>query len=462
MRLQFGWTDNDSKFIIGEKEISATGTVYSPPSSTTRHLAVKMHSAGTLEKWKEVFDLYGKPGLEPHAFAALTAFGSPLLKFTGQSGVLLNIIHPRSGTGKTTILHMCNSVYGNPRDLCMTKEDTLNAKMQMIGTMRNLPPTIDEITNMLPEKISELAYSLPQGRAKERMLGSSNELRHNPTTWQLIGLTSSNSSLYEKLSSIKGSPDGEMMRIVEYKIDHTTALDAEYAKEMFDRQLLENYGHAGPIYAQWLVQNRDEVRAGVMKTQSHIDQKLKLTQRERFWSALLASNLAGGAFAKRLNLLDWDFDRIRSFAYDMINDTRTQVVAPVSNSVGVLGDFLNRHNQNLLVVDDGSDLRSGLSAKPRMEPRGELIIRWEPDTKYMYIVSKAFKNDCVKYQINYRETINDLKAKGLLVKTGDKRMGKGTNMMSLNVHTLWLNTAHPDFLDMNQFVPEVPNAGGAG
>ena len=41
---------------------------------------------GTLEKWKEVFNMYDRPGLEVQAFAALSGFGSPLLALTGQKG----------------------------------------------------------------------------------------------------------------------------------------------------------------------------------------------------------------------------------------------------------------------------------------------------------------------------------------------------------------------------------------
>ena len=463
MRLQLGWADNDSKFIIGEKEISEQGTFYSPPSSTTRALADKMIPTGTLEKWKEVFNLYGKPGLEPHAFAALTAFGSPLLKFTGQSGALVNMIHPRSGTGKTTILHMCNSVYGHPHTLLLSKEDTQNSRMQIVGTLRHLPPTIDEITNMTPEKISDLAYSLPQGRAKERMKGSSNELRHNATTWQLIGLTSSNASLYEKLSLNKGAPDGEMMRIIEYKIDYTSTLDPAYAKEMFDRQLMENYGHAGPIYAEYLVKHRDEVYKSVLKTQRDVDGKLKLTQRERFWSAILASNLTGGVIAKRLGLLDWNLGAISDWACHMIEEIRTQVVAPLNNELGVFGDFMNRHYQNMLVIDSEVDKRSGLDKPPRVEPRGELMIRFEPDTRRLFVVSKAFRNDCIKLQHNYQDTINALKKRGMILKLDDKRMGKGTNLMSTNVHAIEFDTTHPDFIDMGKFLPPEPaNAGGEG
>jgi hypothetical protein len=75
MRTQFGWVENDSKFIMGDKEITKDGTYYSPPSEATEFFAEKIHTKGTMEKWKEVFNLYALPGMEPHAFAALTAFG---------------------------------------------------------------------------------------------------------------------------------------------------------------------------------------------------------------------------------------------------------------------------------------------------------------------------------------------------------------------------------------------------
>ena len=88
-----------------------------------------------------------------------------------------------------------------------------------------------------------------------------------------------------------GSPDGETMRIIEYSIDYSDAIDIEYGKKMFDHQLLENYGHAGDIYARYLVTHYDEVKALYATVQQRIDSKLKLTQRERFWSATAAANI---------------------------------------------------------------------------------------------------------------------------------------------------------------------------
>lgn len=77
MRSQFGWAENDSKFIVGTREIAKDGVYHSPASSTTESMAGYFEPQGTLEKWREVFELYNRPGLEIQAFAALSGFGAP-------------------------------------------------------------------------------------------------------------------------------------------------------------------------------------------------------------------------------------------------------------------------------------------------------------------------------------------------------------------------------------------------
>lgn len=463
MRTQFGWADNDSKFIHGDREITIEGVFHSPPSSLTRSLADLMVPTGTLDKWKEVFSLYGRPGLEPHAFAALTAFGAPLLKFLGQKGAIINVIHPSSGTGKTTILHMINSVWGAPDKLCLVQGDTVNAKIMGIGLRQHLPVTVDEITNTEAKEFSNLVYAMSQGRGKDRMKASGNELRINTTTWQTISVCSSNASFNDKLSSIKNNPDGELMRLLEYKIDYVKdAIETSLAKVMFDHQLLNNYGHAGGIYAAWLIANREEAEETCLSIQRKIDNELKLTQRERFWSAVLAANISGGLIAKQLGLIDWDMKRIYKWSLALIVDLRQEVTPPAHSLMGVIGDFINRHMQNILVVNDKVDGRSNEKGFPAMEPRGELIIRYEPDTKFMYIVAKHFHKDCVASQISYKDTLAQLKEKGILRKSKPKRLTKGTKIASLPVQCIVLDCNNPEFLSMDEIIAaeEEEHAGG--
>jgi hypothetical protein len=452
MRTQFGWVDNDSKFIIGDREITKDGVFYSPPSHTTRLVAEKMVSAGSLEKWKEVFNMYAKPGLEPHAFAALTSFGSPLLKFTGMSGAIINVIHKSSGSGKSTALYMCNSIWGHPKELASMWKDTANVKMHRLGVMNNLPNTIDEITNTSPMEFSDLAYSISQGRGKNRMKSSTNEERINNTSWQGITLASANASFYEKLGAAKNSPDGESMRLLEYRIEPNSVIGVAEGKQMFDHQLFENYGHAGEIYAKYLVDNLEDVKDLIRQIQARIDKEVQFTARERFWSAVAACNIAGGLIAKNLGLHEFDMKVIYKWMTGMLNEMRDEVTPPQSSPVTILGEFINAHMNNALVVNGEADARSTMTPMPILEPKGELLIRYEPDTKFLFVAAKQFKDYCVKFQINYRDVLKQLKDTGLFVEAVNKRMAKGMRMVSPAVRTLHFNAVNFESVQMDVLI----------
>jgi hypothetical protein len=449
MRTQFGWVENNSKFIMGDKEITKDGTFYSPPTTATEFFANKIHPKGDFDKWKEVFNLYALPGMEPHAFAALTAFGSPLMPFTGLDGAILNVIYEMAGSGKSTILRMCNSVYGQPKELMAIEKDTFNAKMQQLGVMNNLPNTIDEITNMLPKDFSDLAYGISHGRGKNRMTGSTNALRLNNTSWKNMTLASSNASFHEKLSMLKNTPDGESVRLMEYKIEPNNVIGVARGKEMFDHQLNENYGHAGEIYISWLVNNLEEARDLVKKVQARIDKEVQFTSRERFWSAQAACNIAGGLIARSLGLHDYDMAAIYAWMKVMLSEMRVDVKPPISNPAAALGEFINSHILNTLVVNGEVDARSNLVSMPSLEPRGELLIRYEPDTKHLYISAKKFKDFCVDRQVNYKNLLAKLTEAEVFLETMNKRMAKGMKVVSPAVRVLKFDTSNSEFLQVD-------------
>jgi hypothetical protein len=450
MRQQFGWADNSSKFIIGSQEINVDGIAYSPPSKTTRPLAKFMGAVGSFERWKEIWALYNTPGLEPHAFAALSAFGSPLLRFLDQTGAVINLFNPRSGTGKTTILNMVNSVYGHPKEMRLKQNDTLNGRLQWVGILNNIPPTMDELTNMTPIEYSEFLYALSNGKGKERMQAGTNELRENNTTWQSITVSTSNSSFAEKLSVIKNNPEGELMRLIEYPINKVEALNTAGAKQMFDRDLLHNYGHAGVHFTRYVLENMERVQRRCDNLQEKIDRELGLEPKERFWSATTAANIAGGLVATECGIMDWDMDRIYLYACGLIDDLRRNGVTPVDDVRQTVADYLYRNIQNILVVNGEVDRRTHMQAAPLREPRGELLVRIEPDTKRMFIIAKSFKDYCVKFQINYLETVKKLETEGRIIEKKPIRLSKGTAISGEPIHCLWFKI-DDEFVDTTQY-----------
>jgi len=464
MRQQFGWADNYTKFVIGDQEVSGQGIYFSPPSTTTQKLAKFIGPVGSLDKWKEIWDLYNQEGLEAHAFAALSSFGAPLLHFLNQTGATINLYSPNSGTGKTTVLNMINSVWGHPSDLRLKEADTLNGKIQWLGILNNLPCTMDEVTNMSTDEFSDLVYALSNGKGKERMVSGSNELRENNTTWQTITTTTSNASFYEKLSVLKTNPEGELMRLIEYELKPTNIIDITVGRNAFDDALFHNYGHAGPIFMEWVFNNFEEVIKTCAEVQLRIDRELRLAPKERFWSATVAANIVGGLVARRAGLISWDMGRIYTWACDRIRLLRTEIAAPMDSADQVIGDYLYRHMQNILVVNDGVDRRTKLKRLPMREPKGELLIRIEPDTKMMFMSAKSLREYCVKYQINYSGTLAKLEDTGRLVKRDSKRMAKGTELADIHMHALWFDLSSDGFISVDAYLEgeETSDVGGGG
>mgnify|MGYP003635207216 CR=1 FL=1 len=448
MRAQFGWVDEDTKFILGDKEISTSDVRYSPPSPKTESICKWLVAKGDIAEWKNVVQVYNKPDFEPHAFGFFTAFGAPLIKHLGFNGALINLINSSSGTGKSTVLKMCNSVYGHPDKLLAQETDTFAHKMYRLGVMNNLPYTVDEITNMHPESVSTLLYNVSQGSGPGRMQSQSNVERKNDTSWSLIALASSNASMAEKLSLIKQFADGEIMRLLEYRIDRTNNISKSDAYKLFEGGLLNNYGLAGPIYIEYLVKNLPKAVELAQGIQEHLDAKAGLNSRERFWSAVISCNIAGAQIANHLQLIDLDIPRVLNWASDeLVNTLRQQIVEPEIDFIGVLGGFLNVNRGHILVVNGEQDARNPLTPLPVVEPRYELTTRLEPDTETLYVFSKAIRNYCAKEQIIFKDLVRDLKEKGIHQGTVRKRLAKGTSIDSPPVEAHVFKLEGTDLID---------------
>ena len=438
MRNQFGWADEDTKMIIGTKEISATEIKYSPPSSATKALAAWMEPKGTLENWKKCANAYNMVGFEGQAFGFLTAFGAPLMKFLGMRGALINLINKESGTGKSTVLKLCNSVIGHPEELMSQWKDTYNHKIHRLGLLNNLAYTCDEVTKMTGDEFSDFAYSITQGHNKGRMQSQTNAERPNKTTWATIGLCSANASFYDKLRALKATPDGEMMRLIEYTVNRTSNLTKQEADDLF-QLMYENYGHAGPIYLEYIVKNKELVLDTLKAVQKKLDALVGLESRERYYSATAAANITGGLIAKECGLIDYDMMRVFNWTVNMLRELKNTIIAPSEDYSATIGEFINENWFKVLVINDLADNRTGLDQIPLIEPKQELVIRIEPDTKKTYISAKHLRAYCTKQQVPMQDMLIKLREAAAYEGNMKKRMSKGTKIPSPPVEAFVFN-----------------------
>jgi len=451
-RQQFGWCEDDTKFVVGNREITAAGVNYSPSSAATAELATLYTKKGTIHEWAKVANNYARSGNEVRAFTLFAGFGSALFKFTKLSGSIIHLTNNGSGVGKSTIQYMVNSIWGRPLETLMNQEDKYLARMHRISVLGNIPPTIDELTNMGDEEVSNMAYATTHGRGRNRMQSQTNAERSNLLRWSSIAITSGNKSLYDQLFNLKDFPEGELMRILEFSVAKMDNMSKAESDEAFNG-IYDNYGVAGEVFMRYVIANLPEVKKMLGKIQRKFDKAAGMTQRERFWSATAACAITAGVISKKLGLHNIDVAAVYEWAVATIGRMRVEVRPGVAGPLAHLGLFLNEHNNNMLIVNSTVDKRSGLMEVPVREPRGELITRFEPDTKQLFITIKILREWCSENQISYKGLVEDLHRMGACLGTLKKAMSRGSDMSTPAVSALVVDCTKATALDPEDTTP---------
>ena len=155
---------------------------------------------------------------------------------------------------------------------------------------------------------------------------------------------------------------------------------------------------------------------------------MNIETRERFWSGMAASNLAGGMFAHKLGLHSINYKRVFDWSVEEIKSMQGSVRLNFNDYATVVGEFLLKHNLNILVVNKYSTSKAGIAAAPLLLPRGALIVRYEPDTKKIFIVRQALKDYCAAKQITFTDLLSGLNSTGAFIAEVRTRLDVGTEI----------------------------------
>jgi hypothetical protein len=441
VRTQFGWNANNQSFVIGTRELTKNAPPrYSPPSAATETVVHIYTKAGTIDGWQKVANHYALEGNEIRAFSLFLSLGAPMFKVYALGGALVHLTNASSGQGKSTIQKVANSVWGNPVTSMLIKDDTVQSKYHRMGVVKNMIICMDELTNLHPDEVSNLAFGATNGRGRNRLQASANSERVNNTTWDLPCISSGNNSLHEVLHSIKANPEGELLRVLELEVLSSDSMTKQETDQVFSIDLLENYGHAGEVIMQYVLDNYDECVADLRAIQVKFDLAADLKQPDRYYSALCATALWGGTVANELGIIDIPvqpvFDRMVRQLNKKVRGTKE---TSFDRSSAFLGTFMLENIQNQLIINQASSAIEGTLSVPIETPRGQLAIRREPDVKRAYIISSVLKTWCAKKQISYNCMTDDLSKMGILLDVARIRMSAGTPQDSPAVLALILD-----------------------
>jgi len=437
---QLGWRDEQGAFVLADRVIDATGTTRVEPSSNIMHATGWVEPKGDLETWKKCVSIFNRPNMEGHLFAFGVGFAAPLFRFTNFSGAIVSVVGKR-GTGKTSAMHAANSVWGHKEMgwVDMSK-DTWKAFYGKMGVLNNLPLSYDEITNLPPESISDLAYAVTKGQGRQR-LQQNGQAAENYGNWNTIMLATSNESLHSRLSLAKTDASAEASRIFEYTVPVSTLTKLE-ADANFDL-LNDHFGVAAEPFVRQLLRDKDTVRDAVRQWIKRIDAAAQVDSSERFWSAVPAAVLAGFELSNRAGLTSVNVEALFAFSVKVIKNMRNAVVEIVRTSESIVSEYINSNMRSMLVLN--SEPNGKTLAHVTIAPTSEhLRIRLERHSGLLYVDRPDFRKFCTERGADPRTVENELMAAGVLL-DNNRRMvlGKGTVYSTAQTYCWLLNFDHP-------------------
>jgi len=431
---QFGWIDDEATgFVLGNQIILKDEVRFNPPSKTTMSLFPYFQPEGTLDEWRQVIDFYNRPGFQLHQFATCAGFGSALVHFVDDIAcAALHIYSKDSGLGKTTAMRAAASIWGDPGELVINQGDTGNSQMNRSEVLHSLPLLIDELTNAKSEALSALALQFTTGKQRNRLVSGGNVERARGESWSLLAITTGNTSFIERIRLKKDNPNAEAQRILEVRAEKLFKGSSDKSEtDEFSRALGKCYGHAGPIFVQYVINNVEEVKRLIKEIQIRVDRRAELSSENRFWSVYATMTLAGAVIASQLDLIRFDIPALTNWAIDMLNDNKSRAQDMAVSIEQTLNEYVNEHYDNILRIKSTSDLRKqdGTPMEsiilPEAIPRNRLVARYETDINKLYLVPKPLRIWCGEQQINYAAFVHDLTEK-LGAKRIKMRLSKGT------------------------------------
>lgn len=429
---QFGWTDDEKMdaFVLGDQLITASGTEYNPPSSKTAGLISLFNPKGTRERHKEILDFYNQEGMELQQFTVCAGFGTILMPLTGLYSLGVHLFG-ETGGGKTTAMYTGTAIWGEPRGLTGTKGDTPNSRMNRAEVMHNLGLNTDEMTNIHGRQASDYAYQLSEGTQKNRMAGGGNYERVRGRPWRLIALSSGNVSIYAQMAMAKGDTKAEMQRLLELRVDEIPKIDVDpLTSASLYKDVQDNYGHFGPEFVQYVIQNKAIISADYEKIKAKLDKAAGLDQKNRFWSGGCSAILAGALAAKRAGIIDYDMKKLFKWVAGQLIRVKAFVDDSTASVQTLVTEFTTEHWGSILKIKstDTAQAAEGITPMviPDQNPRGSLVARYETDTNMLYIVPKPFKKWLGEQKLDYTSTLEGMQ-KEMGARRKQMRLSKGTN-----------------------------------
>lgn len=434
----FGWNIKSGKiegFIYGGQIWTPAGS--RPSAVGDPVIAASYMPTGDADAWRKAAELVTEQGRPALNAIIASSFGAPLVRFTGQSGLMMSTYSSASGIGKTTALKVAQAVWGDPIKAMQGLSDTQLSVLNKIGQIRSLPLYWDELkTEDDTKKFVNLMFQLTSGKERSRM--SSDITQRSVGTWQTMLISASNESIIDYVVNRTKQTTAGVFRTFEYEVEKGVHGQIEGAEaDQILSKLHDNYGHVGLEYAKYLGENFQQVEIEVAEFRKRLSIEINAQNDERFWTAVVTSVCMGARYSNLLGFTDIDEDELKAFMLRTLEGMRAQIkaqpndMANSTNVENVLAQYLNamraRHTlwTDIILIAKGRPAKDAVKVVRDASKLEDVYVHIAVESKIMRISSTHF-SDWLKDKGYSRHMFTRALEKDFSIKNIVGRIGGGT------------------------------------
>jgi hypothetical protein len=444
----YGWQD-DGTFVFSGHVFSKDRPAFSLPMPGLENQLSYTKPVGCIENWRKFIQLLIAKKMYKHLAVVLAGAGSPLMRYTKLFGMTFHCASTESGTGKSLALEAAASVWGHPVRYRTTKSTSPVALQQRLGLLQNLPLITDELTSKNRDNfewLPEFLLDMTQGKGKERMESGSNKERLNLSTWATNALLSSNTHMVDILTGgRKHAAEGELRRLLEILMEDTLSWEPHEIEII--KSLQDNYGVAGVMMIEYMINNEEKLEPLVTSTVTRMYQEFNATNDERFWMAGIGTSVAAGILwsSQYAGIVDLPLKEIVKAFKDAVNYMRKAMKNGARAAEDVLNAYTGENYGKFVVVkrSDGS-LLAQLGGNQEIDQSitrtsvaGRIEHEVTPGFVDYYIEESLLKAYCATMSFGYAAFIKQLsETDGFFVERMKKDMTAKTKGPPMRVSAL--------------------------
>lgn len=454
----YGWKEDYDLLVMGNKAFHRDGSerlVILSGGALVFEEGLNKRT-GSAKGWSTAINiLYNRPGVEAFQYAICSAFGSLLGEFQDEQykGIPVALTSTASGLGKSTVCKMALYAFGDAEELSLNTQNgcTVLARDTMMGTLKNLPMLIDEITNIDADQLSDFLYTSSNGKSKIRLQSSGGAVTlRKSLSWNTSIFLTSNKRIGSLLASAKADSTAEAVRVFEIPMDMLRAplLEREDFK-LAVGTVKRNAGHAGEDYARWLVQNQETVQKYMVEEAGKMTGDGADIPQYRFFRMHVECTIVAARIMKEIGLVDFDIGALRTWAHGHV-DYLCGTVAQ-NNTISpedALHQMMSSMSPDILVTYGFKSGRDG-SEQAVHRPRGEVVGRYILGNReyanmagQLYLSKKAVRDWCLLNRVSVDVIEQAMRESGALLRLVDDRIRitRGVEMSAVQARCYLIDT----------------------